>query len=298
MENKRRWHSLSSVYIEHKFRQIESEHLLSDSVGLLKLKMMSKCKGEDLAQRTMTKRGPRGPPSIDERKREEEALCVACCRQITNGKGSINHATSHQLGKKSPVEKKRLWAGRKWKHESTHQSCEWANFSVSGSQESMSGGLVERPAHEALYIALFGDIMLGVWGVKLFFYRAWTSPPFSTLCSGFLSCHPLDLKHLSGRDLCCTTFDGWLYQPILPNVVQTVPREGPPFWLALNDPLLHFEQRLGYTVQHANIMFSWSYSALWELVELGGQLAIAWLACDSYSSHHFLQFGVEPTSAL
>ena len=49
MENKRRWRSPSSVYIEHKFRQIESEHLLSDSVELLELKMMSECKGEDLA---------------------------------------------------------------------------------------------------------------------------------------------------------------------------------------------------------------------------------------------------------
>jgi len=60
MENKRRWRSLSSVYVEHKFRQIKSEHLLSDSVGLLELKMMSKCKGEDLAWRTMTERGPQG----------------------------------------------------------------------------------------------------------------------------------------------------------------------------------------------------------------------------------------------
>jgi len=123
-------------------------------------------------------------------------------------------------------------------------------------------------------------------------------PPPPPLYSEFLSHHSLDLNHLSGRDFCCTTFDGWLYQPIHPNVVQTVPQEGPLFWLVLNGPLLHFEQRLDCTAQHAETMFSWSYSALQELVGLGGQLAIAWLACNSYSSCHFLQFDMEPTSAL
>jgi len=82
MENKRRWHSLSSVYIEHKFRQIESQHLLSDSVGLLKLMMMSKCKEEDLVQRTMTKRGPQGL--------EENTFGMESCNQKVVSKKTVS----------------------------------------------------------------------------------------------------------------------------------------------------------------------------------------------------------------
>jgi len=108
------------------------------------------------------------------------------------------------------------------------KSCEQANFSVSGSQESVSGGLVGKPMR--CHILPFLEILHYEFGVSNFFFSGPGPPsPLSILCSGFSSHHSLDLEHLSDRDLCCATFDGRLYQSILPNMVQTVPREGPLF---------------------------------------------------------------------